>query len=197
MRVITPSAANKQVFRFGEEGVSQAAALLDICRRRKLSGRRTLVAFLDFAKAFDMVDHSLLLYKIFCMGVRGKSYHFIRTLYAHPTVSVALSGLIGDAIPIKRGVRQGCPLSPILFCIFINDLLLNCKGASVPDATNLQVPGLLFADDAALLAGSFRKMQKNLDLVGEWAVTNRMKFNIPKCGVMVVTPITRVTPNCC
>ena len=177
-------------FRRGEEFASHSAALREICQRCKNNNKQILLVFLDFSKAFDMVPHSCLMYKLHSMGVQGTALHFIQALYAHPTCCVSLpGGLRGDPIPVGRGVRQGCPLSPILFDIFINDLLVKCSGLSIPSLKE-KIPGLLFADDAITMGNSGTSMQTSLDTVGAWATRHHMSFNITKCGAMLVNGLS-------
>ena len=174
-------------FRKQEESVSQYAALLETCQRRKLSNQQTILVFLDFQKAFDSVPHSLLMYKLFAQGIQGRALNFIQALYKSPSFSVTLpGGLRGTPTRICRGVRQGCPLSPILFDIFINNLLQQCQGLKVPPL-KFTIAGLLFADDATLMAVSGSCMQQSLDTVSRWATAHHMTFNNTKCGSMEVT----------
>lgn len=175
-------------FRARQECSAQVASLLEMCKRRALVGECTFLAFLDFKKAFDMVPHAVLLHKLEHFGVRGRALQFVRSLYAQPMCAVrGDGGAFGDDIRITRGVRQGCPLSPILFDIFINDVLecVRDLGIRVP-SLGRRIPGLLFADDIVLLAESAVELQGQLDLVARWAKVNGMTFGTNKCGVMAV-----------
>ena len=78
------------------------------------------MCFVDFKKAYDSVPHEALLYKMRTMGIGGKVYAFIEKLYAHSAIVVDANGYTSEPIPLERGLRQGCPLSPILFSLFIN-----------------------------------------------------------------------------
>ena len=64
-----------------------------------------------------------MLYKLRVYGIVGKTYEFIRTLYANSKMKVRVEDVYSHSVPLERGLRQGCPLSPILFSIFINDIL--------------------------------------------------------------------------
>ena len=88
-------------------------------------------------------------------------------------------------------VRQGCPLSPILFNLFINDVLDNCGKYGVYLDSQYCCGGL-FADDIVLVAPSKQALKKILNKLHEWAITNEMIFGINKCATLVVKPINFV-----
>ncbi|HQT72171.1 MAG TPA: reverse transcriptase family protein, partial [Thiobacillus sp.] len=148
-------------FRPGEECVGHAAALMEICQRRRAwgeGGKNTYLAFLDLQKAFDRVPHGALLYKLHQFGVRGRTLHFFQALYSSSNGMVRdhEGGKHGPVVNLTRGVRQGCPSSPLMFNIFINDIFDNVQyGVNVPytsRAGNVPCkypgyPGLVFADE--------------------------------------------------
>lgn len=186
-------------FRAGEECVGQAAALLEVLQRRRVRGRRTYAMFVDLSKAYDVVPHGALFAKMDQLGVRGRMLDFVRSLYASSELQVRMPLGTSPVIRLKRGVRQGCPLSPILFDIFINDVYglpgeprerLGVRVPGVPEVEGLMA-GLLFADDLVALSSSRRSLQRQADRVSEWCATWEMKVGIQKCGVMCVEPTGR------
>ena len=169
----------------GEEPMSNVASIFEIVQRRHIATTPTYGVFLDIKSAFDAVNHELLFRKLERIGIRGKMLKLLRAMYQGNSQYILLDGMVGDPIQLLVGVRQGCPLSPTLFALFINDL---------PEVVTprLQVPGLagpinasfLFADDLSILADSIGNVQVILDALGVWMVNNRMAFGINKCGVM-------------
>ena len=112
-------------FRWREECSAQAAALVEAVQRRREKRRMTFLMFVDLSKAYDIVPHEAMLAKLDQIGIRGRMLSFIRALYESSEFRVRASvpgSTTGPTIKIMRGLRQGCPLSPILFDIFINDL---------------------------------------------------------------------------
>lgn len=175
-------------FRRLEEANAHTCALYEIAARRHLSNKRTYIAFLDIRKAYDTVPHEALLRKMFLCGVRGPTYAFFRKLYANATVRIRTTDGVTEPVPLRRGVRQGCPASPDEFNIFINDILTGSKGCGVY-VSNVaeEIVGLLFADDLALFAPTVKMMKKSLRSVQRWALQNGMSFNVDKCGVMGIS----------
>jgi hypothetical protein len=175
-----------------EECLGQVVSLYEIAQRRKLKlGKATYAAFIDFRKAFDTVPHGALFHKLWSVGVRGASLRFIRRLYASSTIKVLVGSQCTGDIRQEKGVRQGDPLSPILFDVFINDILEGIDGVQVPGLEAIPgcpdtVPGLLFADDAVGVASKPTRLHRLLGAVGAWADRWGMRVNASKCGIMVL-----------
>ena len=86
--------------------------------------------YVDFKKAFDLVDRDLLLVRLNEMGIKGRLLVMIQSLYREMTSSICLNGMLTEWFGTKYGVKQGDNLSPSLFSCFINPLLMeidNCK----------------------------------------------------------------------
>ena len=155
-------------------------------------GKHAWVCFVDFKKAYDSVPHEALLYKLRKMGISGKVYAFIEKLYANSTLVVNVNDHTSEPVPLLRGLRQGCPLSPILFSIFINDILplMDEKQPWQPECCYL-----LFADDLCIVGRSADELQSWMNKVTEWANTWGMTVGPSKCGVMMVPRIDSMLEN--
>lgn len=144
-------------------------------------------------KAYDSVPIFNILTKLYNLGIRGKCHLFLRNLYLSSKARAFFNGNLSEEFSINRGVRQGCPLSPILFNLFINDVLDNCDKYGV-NLESQYCCGGLFADDIVLVAPSKQALKKILNKVHEWAIKNEMTFGINKCATLVVKPINFVKP---
>jgi hypothetical protein len=178
-------------FRPREEAPAQLTALVEIMRRYEVEGKPLFIAFIDLKKAYDLVPHGALLRKLWAIGVRGQTYKFIERVYKKSTLAVRSAEGGHVCLPYNRGVRQGCPMSPILFNVFMNDCLEECEqqglGCRVSTQQGTQrVPGLLFADDLLLLAEHPDELQSMLAHVERWADKWEMKFGhgSDKCAIM-------------
>ncbi|KAH9246249.1 hypothetical protein BASA81_016204 [Batrachochytrium salamandrivorans] len=110
-------------FRKREECVGQVVSLVDIIQRRQNAGINTHVLFIDIRKAFDTVPVGALLWKLQNMGFPRRTLAFLKALYTSSSARARAGSLLSDPFPVQRGVRQGCPLSGLLFNLFINDIL--------------------------------------------------------------------------
>lgn len=178
-------------FRSREECVGQIASLMEIATRRRTWGEHTYVAFIDFKKAYDMVPHEALFAKLQSAGFGGGFISFLRKLYR--SSYMAPRGTT-QSVPVMRGLRQGCPMSPSLFNFFINDIFEPIDGYApegilIPGFNgDLRCPGLMFADDVALLADSEVHLKESLRHLQRWAERWEMECGVTKCAVMLISP---------
>ena len=141
-----------------------------------------MLCILDLKKAFDTVDHSLLLLKLTEYGVSTACLKWFRSYLSQRSQKTS----VGDALSSKRnvtiGVPQGSVLGPLLFLVFINDLPLSVKYSNT----------ILFADDTAIYFSGKNcneiqsKMNEDLALVKKWLNDHRLMLNITKSKFVVV-----------
>jgi len=126
-----------------------------------------------------------VLMKIHHLSIRGKCYNFIENLYLSSKACVRVDGQLSESFNIKKGVRQGYFLSPILFNLFINDIFNNCNKYGIPIGDK-RCCGGLFVDDIVLCAPTRSQLKKLLKFASKWARNNEMQFGINKCASLVV-----------
>ncbi|KAH6571641.1 hypothetical protein BASA60_007037 [Batrachochytrium salamandrivorans] len=173
-------------FRKREECVGQVVSLVDIIQRRQNAGLNTHVLFIDIRKAFDTVPVGALLWKLQNMGFPRRTLSFLKALYTSSSARARAGSLLSDPFPVQRGVRQGCPLSGLLFNLFINDILDGVAPITVPGLPRDTNPirGLMYADDVAVFADSEQSLLSVSTAVEQWANQWEMQFGVAKCGII-------------
>ena len=174
-------------FRSKEECISFYISVREICQRRQFLKKSTFLAFLDLKKAYDSVPIFNILTKLYNLEIRDNCLNFLTNLYISSKARASLCGNLSDEFPINCGVRQGCPLSPVLFNLFINDIVNNCERYGV-SLDGYNCCGGLFADDVVLIAPSSSALRNMLVQVSSWANINEMKFGINKCANIIIRP---------
>ena len=130
------------------------------------------MVYLDFAKAFDKVDHNIVLAKAYNFEIRGKLLAWIRDFLSNRTQSVIVNGVLSTPRPVISGVPQGSVIGPLIFLILISDInkdTLHSLIASFADDTRA-TKGIKCEYDAV-------DLQEDLFHIYQWSVTNNMQFN--------------------
>ncbi|KAH6594853.1 hypothetical protein BASA50_006327 [Batrachochytrium salamandrivorans] len=166
-----------------------ADGAVDIIQRRQNAGLNTHVLFIDIRKAFDTVPVGALLWKLQNMGFPRRTLAFLKALYTSSSARAQAGSLLSDPFPVQRGVRQGCPLSGLLFNLFINDILDGVAPITVPGLPRDTNPirGLMYADDVAVFADSEQSLLAASTAVEQWANQWEMQFGVAKCGIISFT----------
>lgn len=146
------------------------------------------IIYLDFKKAFDSVDHSILMRKIGDIGISRKLLAWINSFLVHRKCYVKLKMSLSTEYSPSSGVPAGCSLSSFLFNIFIDDI------------AKLQMENTkfkLFADDVKLLGeikneNDHHSLQNVLFEIENWSISNRLKMNIKKVKLLRITKASTV-----
>lgn len=138
------------------------------------------VTFLDLAKAFDTVNHKILLDKLFHYGIRGQAIDLMKSYLLGRQQRVRIDNVSSQYICVDTGVPQGTILGPLLFILYINDLL-----TSFPENCIVS-----YADDTAVISidktwtGVETKMNNYLNEIATWLSLNKLSLNITKTSYM-------------
>ena len=145
------------------------------------------MAFLDVSKAYDTVWREGLWKKMRMYGVEEKFIRVCRCLYQDVEASIVLDGQQSRWFVVENGLRQGCPLSPLLYSIYVMGMVerLEEEGLGVKEG-DYWCGVLLYVDDIVLLAESPEELQKMLDRMGQYAEEWKFSFNAGKSKTMAV-----------
>ena len=141
----------------------------------------TISVFLDLSKAFDTVDHSIMLHKLHHYGVRGTAHTWFHSYLSNRLQHVHLNNHSSTNLPITCGVPQGSILGPLLFLLYVNDL---CQVSHI-------LKCILFADDTALFHNDtnacrlINKMNTELQTIANWLSANKLTLNVKKTNYII------------
>ena len=133
--------------------------------------------FLDLKKAFDTLNHDILIEKLPYYGLVGKCLQYIVSYLSNRKQCVEISGVRSNFRTMNSGVPQGSILGPLLFLLYVNDL---------PNVVN-NSEVYLFADDTTLVAidRSLEKLSDDFNAVAKWLAANRLSLNMKKKTVQI------------
>ena len=166
----------------GDSTVNQPMLLYhNICKA--LDNRHEFcIVFFDVSKAFDKVWHKGILFKLYHAGVQGRLLEWLTDYPSNRYQRVVLNGSYSDLSFLKASVPQECILGPLLFLVYINDIV-----------DNLEININLFADDTSLSLETdnpdscWAKLQSDVNKINDWAQNWIVKFNPLKSESLVNT----------
>lgn len=165
------------------EGLSTDDAIFDFLHllySRLNNGEVAAAVFCDVSKAFDCINHEILLWKLDRYGFRGASYDWLQSYMSRRTQRVSFAGGTSDELMVDAGVPQGSVLGPLLFLLYINDLPQLRIGGSFT----------MYADDTTILWHDTNEPNLNnrigddLMRVREWCDANLLSFNTTKTHIL-------------
>ena len=134
------------------------------------NGRANAVIFLDLKKAFDTVNHDIIVQKLHCYGITGDELKFLRSYLSNRKQCCSVNGRVSDYEDIACGVPQGSILGPLLFIIYMNDLPTFVKDSIIS----------MYADDTGLSSKISNAFEINSELLPDFLKANKLSLNIVK-----------------
>ena len=169
-------------FREGHSTELASIELIDRITQDLDKGKIPISIFLDLSKAFDTLDHAILLQKLNHYGIRSVELKLLTNYLRGRTQYVAYDKATSDIYPITTGVPQGSILGPLLFIIYINDI---CNASKL-------FKMIIYADDTTLYStldvfGTFTTKEINLEItkITDWLKLTKLSINIKKSKFMV------------
>ena len=182
-------------FREKRSTVDQVASLHEaIIQRRKVLGRKPLVAYLDIKAAYDTVYRPILWQRMKEKGIGGNLLRILQALFDNVRSRVAIQGNTSRTLNHQVGLLQGSTLSPILYATFINELPERLRTLSTCNLGDTRLASFLYADDIAIIADSTEQMERYLKECEAFAQESCFKFQATKCEIVAEKEVN--TENC-
>lgn len=172
-------------FRKGKSCVDCLFIITQLIEKRREFNLPTYFAFIDYEKAFDRVDRELLWDILFNRGVPPHLIKTIQSLYRNNVIQIKIQDSTKKMAEINQGVRQGCPLSPTLFNIYIDEITrLWFEKIKHFNIDNVNFTALLFADDQVIVSRNENDLQIAIIKLNEVASKYNMIISTDKTKVM-------------
>jgi hypothetical protein len=146
------------------------------------------LAFLaDWEKAYDLADRGFLQESLNQFGFGSNFIRWFSVLHTGSTCKIIINSFLTDTFQVLCGVRQGCPLAPLLFLCVVEPLaealrLSKVSGISLPDGKRLIYSG--YADDTTVYISDAKDLSKILSIFEKFSYVSGMKLNVGKCTVI-------------
>ena len=148
---------------------------------------RLYATFIDFKKAYDTVNRETLLRNLKECGIGGKMWNNIKSIYQTVQYSIKIKDKIMNPISSNLGLKQGCPLSPLLFNLYINNITQHLHPTE-KDSIQLQgekVTHFMYADDLVIVSSSKDGLQEKLNNLSKFADSKDLTINTKKSQIMI------------
>ena len=149
-----------------------------------LSNTSTKVIYTDIQKAFDSVSHFKLIKTLSQYKIHNSLISWFREFLHDRTQKVVIGNTFSESLPIYSGVPQGGVIGPLLFIIYINDIV-----SEVDASSNIN----LFADDTKIFSHSNTTLQQSLDKIFHWLKERKLNLNPSKCNVLNIHKNTSIS----
>ena len=157
------------------------ASLIEVIKKHLDESNFVCGIFIDLKKAFDTVDHQILIKKLHHYGIRGKCNEWLQSFLTKRKQFASINGFNSEPMEIKCGVPQGSTLGPLLFLIYANDLFTSFANSTIH----------LFADDTNMVFTSKNVstletvLNYELKILVDWLKANKLTLNISKTKLLM------------
>jgi exonuclease III len=158
--------------------------VMNYCNSNNIEG---VMAFLDFEKAFDSISWEYLIHVLKSFGFCDYFINWVKIFYTQTNSSVMNNGYISSRFDLKRGIRQGCPISAYLFILCVELLAIEIRKSNLVEGleiNNVEYKILQFADDTVLLLKNYESLRNVLPILTNFYKISGLKLNVQKTVLM-------------
>ena len=158
----------------------------------KHEGKKLFLGFVDFRKAYDTVWREGMLYKLLKYGINGNFFNLIKNMNSESEICVKIGDKRTPFFKNNVGVKQGEVLSPLLFNLYINDIVEQLKDTDSPLLNGCPIDCLLHADELVILSTSEEGLQRKLNSLQKYCDQWRLRVNESKTMIMQISKCGRL-----
>jgi hypothetical protein len=160
---------------------------IQITNTRGENGQKLYALFIDMTAAFDNVKHKLLCETLYKKGISTKFINIVSKIYAKANARIRTNTALSNIFNIGKGVLQGETLSPILFTLYLEDMvkLLESSNTMPIRVGKATIHSLLYADDIVILAYSQSELQRKINIISKFFDELGLKVNLTKTKCMI------------
>ncbi len=179
-----------------DKGTRNAIFTLRMISERCIEMQKDVyICFIDYAKAFDKVQHEQLFNILQGLDINNKDIELLKNLYWEQQAAVRIGQEMSDWINIKRGVRQGCVLSPELFSLYTEMIMRKIKHMDGVKIGGFNINNIRYADDTAIITDSEQKLQTLMNKLVKESRNFGLEINRSKTFSMVISKKSQ-NPKC-
>ncbi|XP_020672569.1 uncharacterized protein LOC110092388 [Dendrobium catenatum] len=182
--------------RVSTDNILLAKEILASCFR---NGKKLFCAKIDIRKAFDTVSREFLIARMMQKGFPLRLVNWIKTCIYDVNFSVIIKGALEGYFPSSVGLRQGCPLSPLLFCIVMDALSSSLDAGGFKGYTHgdFNITHLLYADDVIIFGeANVRNAFMLSDILKAFSHSTGLHINLDKCSIMFTKNVSSQKEIC-
>ena len=156
--------------------------------------KKVYTCFVDLEKAFDSVWRKGLLHKIGKIGISGKMFEIIKSIYEKTSYSIIINDKLTPQSSSSKGIKQGDTLSTLLFNIYLNDLpeYISKDPNDPVIIDNTQLSSLMFADDLILFSSTNKGLQKCMDNLSQYCNKWNLTINLKKTKIVTFSKTGKI-----
>ena len=183
--------ANQRAFIPADGCFENVKSLDTVIKKAKREKRMLNIIGIDISKAFDSVSHHSIMRSLQRIGAEPGLINYIRANLSNVRTNIICRHVVIQDIAITRGVKQGDPLSPIIFNIFLDELMEMIPNIGFPIGEHQRISIMGFADDIILLSNDNVSMRYLLQLTTDFFIKRSMIINARKCFALRLIPAVK------